>query len=199
MGHFQPLFLWIHFHLSFSDFSFMNISTFVVTVQQQGKFYPSFLSFVQIGEILLFCPQSLILFCHLHATIEHLQWVFDYCIFYFYTLVLFLKLLSLCWNFMYFSICLFSLSFFGCATWLAGILVPWPGIEPRPLVVRAGSPNHWTAREFPLCFVFAFFPSFFFFFGGGMRRITRGRMEETRRCLLRTSSWLNDTWSWITF
>ena len=43
-----------------------------------------------------------------------------------------------------------------------------------PPAVEAGSPNHWTAREFPLCFVFAFFPSFFFFFGGGMRRITRG-------------------------
>ena len=30
-----------------------------------------------------------------------------------------------------------------------GILVPQPGIEPMPLVVRARSPNHWTAREFP--------------------------------------------------
>ena len=30
-----------------------------------------------------------------------------------------------------------------------GILVPRPGIEPRPLAVRAQSPNHWTARVFP--------------------------------------------------
>ena len=30
-----------------------------------------------------------------------------------------------------------------------GILVPWSGIEPRPSTVRAWSPNHWTAREFP--------------------------------------------------
>ena len=32
-----------------------------------------------------------------------------------------------------------------------GILVPWPGIEPTPSVVKAKSPTHWTAREFPLC------------------------------------------------
>ena len=30
-----------------------------------------------------------------------------------------------------------------------GILVPRPGIEPAPSAVRAQSPNHWTAREFP--------------------------------------------------
>ena len=30
-----------------------------------------------------------------------------------------------------------------------GILVPWPGIEPRPSVVGVQSPNHWIAREFP--------------------------------------------------
>ena len=29
------------------------------------------------------------------------------------------------------------------------ILVPWPGIEPGPSAVKAPSPNHWTAREFP--------------------------------------------------
>ena len=30
-----------------------------------------------------------------------------------------------------------------------GILVSQPGIEPGPLAVKAQSPNHWTAREFP--------------------------------------------------
>ena len=30
-----------------------------------------------------------------------------------------------------------------------GILVPQPGIEPRPSAVKAQSPKHWTAREFP--------------------------------------------------
>ena len=30
-----------------------------------------------------------------------------------------------------------------------GILVPRPGIEPRSPAVKARSPNHWTAREFP--------------------------------------------------
>ena len=35
-----------------------------------------------------------------------------------------------------------------------GILVPQPGIEPGPSTVRAWSPNHWTAREFPDIFYF---------------------------------------------
>ena len=49
-------------------------------------------------------------------------------------------------------------SFFVClfVFWLrctaCGLLVPRPGIEPGPLAVRAQSPNHWTAREFPLCY-----------------------------------------------
>ena len=29
------------------------------------------------------------------------------------------------------------------------ILVPRSGIEPKPSAVKAQSPNHWTAREFP--------------------------------------------------
>ena len=29
------------------------------------------------------------------------------------------------------------------------ILVPRPGTEPRPVAVKAPSPNHWTAREIP--------------------------------------------------
>ena len=29
------------------------------------------------------------------------------------------------------------------------ILVPWPGIEPRPSAVKVRSPNHWTARKVP--------------------------------------------------
>ena len=31
-----------------------------------------------------------------------------------------------------------------------GILVPQPGIEPRPLAVKAQNLNHWTIREFPM-------------------------------------------------
>ena len=30
------------------------------------------------------------------------------------------------------------------------ILVPRPGTEPRPSAVKAPSPNHWTAREYPV-------------------------------------------------
>ena len=36
------------------------------------------------------------------------------------------------------------------------ILVPPPGIKPRPLAVIAQSPNHWNAREFPLIYVIPF-------------------------------------------
>ena len=46
------------------------------------------------------------------------------------------------------------LSFFFFLFWphlpVCGILFPQPGIEPRPLAVKTQSPNHWTAREFPL-------------------------------------------------
>ena len=35
-----------------------------------------------------------------------------------------------------------------------GILVPQPGIEPVPPAVEVRSPNHWTAREFPITFCF---------------------------------------------
>ena len=37
--------------------------------------------------------------------------------------------------------------FFGRAA--CRILVPQPEIEPRPLAMKAWSPHHWTAREFP--------------------------------------------------
>ena len=36
-----------------------------------------------------------------------------------------------------------------------GILVPQPGIEPRPSAVRVQSPNHWAAREFPDSIIFS--------------------------------------------
>ena len=51
---------------------------------------------------------------------------------------------------LFLMVCFFSFFFF----WLHGmafaILVSWPGIEPRPRAVKASSPNHWAAREFPL-------------------------------------------------
>ena len=42
---------------------------------------------------------------------------------------------------------LFCFVFPCCAAF--GILVPWPGTELTPSAVKARSPNHWTAREFP--------------------------------------------------
>ena len=38
------------------------------------------------------------------------------------------------------------------------ILVPSPGTEPVPLAVKAWSPNHWAATEFP---VFSFIIYFY--------------------------------------
>ena len=32
-----------------------------------------------------------------------------------------------------------------------GMLVPWPGIEPRPLAVKVLSPNHWTSGNCLQC------------------------------------------------
>ena len=41
------------------------------------------------------------------------------------------------------------------------ILVPLPGMEPRPPAVRVHSPNHWIVREFPRwCFIF--YSTYFF-------------------------------------
>ena len=50
-----------------------------------------------------------------------------------------------------------SLSVFFFSHTACGILVPPREIEPRPSAVRAQSPNHWTAREFPSLLVFFFF------------------------------------------
>ena len=40
--------------------------------------------------------------------------------------------------------------FISCAVRHTGFLVPQPGNEPVTPAVEAWSPNHWTAREFPL-------------------------------------------------
>ena len=45
------------------------------------------------------------------------------------------------------------------------ILVPWPGIEPVPHAMEAQSPNHWTAREFPIKDILKW-NSVFLFVGG---------------------------------
>ena len=37
------------------------------------------------------------------------------------------------------------------------ILVPWPGIEPRPLAVKTQTPNPWTTREFHGFIYFLFY------------------------------------------
>ena len=43
--------------------------------------------------------------------------------------------------------CLFFVLFYCTACW---ILVPHPEIEPGTTAVKAPSPNHWTAKEFPI-------------------------------------------------
>ena len=49
-----------------------------------------------------------------------------------------------------------TLGFFFFSFWprseACGILVPRPGIEPGPIALKAPSPNHWTAREFPITY-----------------------------------------------
>ena len=52
------------------------------------------------------------------------------------------------------SLFLFKNVYFSLYHTAYGMLVPQPGIEPRPSAVRAQSPNHRTAREFPLFFLF---------------------------------------------
>ena len=47
-----------------------------------------------------------------------------------------------------FRVCCFS-SFFWPHCEAYGILVPWPGIEPRPSEVKVWSLNHWITEEFP--------------------------------------------------
>ena len=49
-----------------------------------------------------------------------------------------------------------GLGFFWLHHVACGILVQQPGIEPGPLAVRALSPDHWTAREFPGVYYFDF-------------------------------------------
>ena len=43
-----------------------------------------------------------------------------------------------------------SLFCFGLHHTAYGILVPWLEIERKTLAVKALSPNHWTARKFPV-------------------------------------------------
>ena len=56
-----------------------------------------------------------------------------------------------------FQICFFI--FFWPRRAACRILVPQPGIEPAPSAVKAQSPHHWTARDFPpSSFFTAFYP-----------------------------------------
>ena len=50
--------------------------------------------------------------------------------------------------------CLYFFFWLLCAA--CGISVPQPGIELKLPVVAAQSPNHWTAREFPVL-IYVFF------------------------------------------
>ena len=48
-------------------------------------------------------------------------------------------------------LCLFFFPFLFWPHHMAcGILVPWPGTEPRSSAMRVQNPNHWITREFPL-------------------------------------------------
>ena len=62
--------------------------------------------------------------------------------------------------FFIFLILIFKLFWFRLMA--CGILVPRRGTEPRPLAVRAQSPNHWTTREFPTDFFYKMLKSKYF-------------------------------------
>ena len=47
------------------------------------------------------------------------------------------------------SLDIISLFFYLAVSRLFGDLSSQLGIEPKPLVVKLQSPNHWTARELP--------------------------------------------------
>ena len=59
------------------------------------------------------------------------------------------------------------LFFFGYTVWHAGSWFPDQGLNPCPPAVEARSPNHWTAREFPLL-TFWFWMCIWEFGGGGV-------------------------------
>ena len=64
--------------------------------------------------------------------------------------------------FLYISVCKFSVfnlvHFFLWPCHAAcGTLVPWPGIEPTPPVVKVQNLNHWTFRQVPKLVPFFFF------------------------------------------
>ena len=66
--------------------------------------------------------------------------------------------LLLFWLFCVWSV-FFFFFFFGCTTLTAcGILVPWPGIEPRLSAVRTQSPNHWLPENFKRLSIIKPFP-----------------------------------------
>ena len=58
--------------------------------------------------------------------------------------------------------------FFWLHRMACGILVPRTGIEPAPLAVRAQSPNHWTAREFPYLLFICLFVCLFVLAASGL-------------------------------
>ena len=64
---------------------------------------------------------------------------------------------------------------------VCGIVVPQPGIEPRPLSVKAWSPNHWTIREFPRKHIFKIY-----FFILGQENIPNRKMEMSVLLKLKT-------------
>lgn len=57
----------------------------------------------------------------------------------------------------FFLFCFFVFCLFFWPCWkVYGILVLWPGIEPKTMAVKVPSFHHWAAREFPsLCFFFS--------------------------------------------
>ena len=67
-----------------------------------------------------------------------------------------LYLLSISFSLFLSLLCL-SLAFISFLDCEVYVLVPQPGIQPRPSTVRPLSPNHWATREFPCLLFLAWF------------------------------------------
>ena len=63
-----------------------------------------------------------------------------------------------------------------------GILVPQPGVEPRPWALKVRSPSHWTTREFPA-------PASLY----SLVNVSVGEIPVKRMCLLNSVGYVEDS------
>ena len=87
--------------------------------------------------------------------------------------------LHTCRAFFFFSPLTHWLHYIAC-----GILAPWPGIKPAPLVLEGQSPNHWIEREVPQKKFWIIFYTHIYFFILIMLLLITTAMSNTITSLL---------------